>query len=146
MINDTERSNYCTVINDEKSKCHFHNLQCAYPSCLCSPKSALSTKAQPEVTGAVAWRWGNEAAWLLTDEKPVSDDPTIHVVPLYPPSAIQAAVREKLEEAARVVENLNGCGKSVPGSNLYYRATYEGAKAIRALMESPQPSVEEPAN
>lgn len=87
-------------------------------------KAALPTEAQPEVTGAVAWRWGNEAAWLLTDEKPVSDDPSIHVEPLYPPSAIEAAVREKLKRAVDIV--MQG-------------GTAEGiARRIRALMASPQ--------
>lgn len=38
----------------------------------------------------VAWRWGNDNAWLLTDEKPVSCDASVMVQPLFthPPASV----------------------------------------------------------
>lgn len=116
-----------------------------------SKEYSLSTEAQPEVTGAVAYLDYNGVL------KPTRDG-VINMKKgdnLYPPSAIEAAVREKLEEAAYKCENMadkigdmntynNSCESCCDNSAM--RMAYDCAEAIRALVESPQPSVEEPAN
>lgn len=56
------------------------------------------------------------------------------VVPLYTPSAIEAAVNAKLEEAALIAEAYR---EVTDGQSMYI------ADKIRALMESPQPPQEQ---
>ena len=68
-------------------------------------RATLCTEAQPEVTGAVA-----EIVEVQVDHDDYSLEvkllqPLPHGTKLYPPSAIEAAVREKLAEAAKIVEN-----------------------------------------
>ena len=71
--------------------------------------AALSTEAQPEVTGAVAWRYrfhyaadseldidAETSRWHYTDKNSIPSN--AEVEPLYTPSAIEAAEKEKLEE------------------------------------------------
>lgn len=74
---------------------------------------------------------------------------------LYTAEAIQAAVNAKLEAAAYKCENMadkigdmntynNSCESCCDNSAM--RMAYDCAEAIRALMESPQPTVPSPTN
>lgn len=102
-----------------------------------SKEYSLSTEAQPEVTGAVAtvgepmatggYRIFADSGYLAKGTK------------LYPPSAIEAAVREKLEEVVNMIEHTPSLKDPDDTARLIQNK-------VRALMESPQPSVEEPAN
>jgi hypothetical protein len=56
----------------------------------------LREARQSSQSEPVAYRWGNENAWLLTDEKPVSNDPNIFVQPLFlaaPQQAIPSGLK-----------------------------------------------------
>jgi hypothetical protein len=106
-------------------------------------RAALSTEAQPEVTGAVARIGVDSCGGEPVVEIYCNFPDGIH--DLYLSSAIEAAVREKLEEVLQMciakkehAEKTYGVSEAV-GADMCIRG-------VRALMESPHTSVEEPAN
>jgi predicted ATPase len=173
-----QQSNVQAMLGDHHKSAKFRQVAMM----LYDTQPPADTEAQPEVTGAVA-----EIVEVQVDHDDYSLEvkllqPLPHGTKLYPPSAIEAAVREKLEAVkerdrlgyavVKLVEAVDALLEA--GSDEYLHDengdfTYEEAPSdywadlrtaadnmvlraedfeekYRALMESPQPSVEEPAN
>ena len=112
-------------------------------------KLALSTEAQQEVTGAVA-RIGFEGGKITNLDTAVGivdgklyylyEQPTPSAIEGYAQELAKRLVREKLEEVVKVIKS----NEFSDGMLDMYASDL--IDEVRALMESPQPSVEEPAN
>jgi hypothetical protein len=65
--------------SDERQECPKHwAINAKHHMSIAWQAARQSSQSEP-----IAYRWGNENAWLLTDEKPVSNDPSIFVQPLF---------------------------------------------------------------